>query len=341
MYTLTPEADAARVNLGGDWRMPTEAEWNELFSPRYCKWQWTHNYNGSGESGYVVTSKKNGNSIFLPSTGYVDGYRCDIYQGQNLIYWLRDGKYRSHEGQHAFAHGQTYDSDYKQIDAPDTNHYSNSMGLQVRAVCPNPNFGKGEKQKPAKMHEAEAVDLGLSVLWASCDLGSTDGISEGEDYAYGATEPYTIDNRGPAKFNPDCYQKNEDKTYTLRPSADAASVNMGGDWRIPTKAEWEELADTTLCKWKLTFDYNGTGVSGYIVTSRINGNSIFLPAPDRSKEIAYWSSSYVAEAFPPGYESATAFSVCADYNCDYREPHCSRTKTRYGLPIRAVRPRPQ
>ena len=57
--------DAARANWGGDWRMPTEEEMQELIDK--CTWTWTTQ---NGVEGYKVTSKTNGNSIFLPAAGF-------------------------------------------------------------------------------------------------------------------------------------------------------------------------------------------------------------------------------------------------------------------------------
>ena len=62
------EYDTARANWGGNWRMPTEMEFNELIDK--CAWQWTEQ---GGKKGYKVISNKNGNSIFLPASGYRNG----------------------------------------------------------------------------------------------------------------------------------------------------------------------------------------------------------------------------------------------------------------------------
>ena len=81
--TLELTDDAARVNWGGNWRMPTEAEQDELRNTSNCTWIWTTQ---NGVNGYKVTSKKNGNYIFLPATGSRD---CDdLYDaGSNCFYW--------------------------------------------------------------------------------------------------------------------------------------------------------------------------------------------------------------------------------------------------------------
>ena len=66
--TLDLTDDAARANWGGAWRMPTDAEWQELIDN--CTWTWTENYKETGIKGYEVKSKTNENSIFLPAAGF-------------------------------------------------------------------------------------------------------------------------------------------------------------------------------------------------------------------------------------------------------------------------------
>ena len=65
--TILPlSADAAHVNWGGNWRMPTIEDFEELQEPNRCKWEWVLIH---GMYGYKITSVKNGNSIFLPAVG--------------------------------------------------------------------------------------------------------------------------------------------------------------------------------------------------------------------------------------------------------------------------------
>ena len=80
---LAPTDDAARANWGGEWRMPTIAECEELADPAKCKWEWITK---DGVNGYKVTGKKTGNSIFLPITGFsfYDGVQFRAIKG---IYW--------------------------------------------------------------------------------------------------------------------------------------------------------------------------------------------------------------------------------------------------------------
>ena len=68
--TLPLERDAAYVNWGSSWRMPTYDEIDELINTSYTTWTWTTQ---NGVNGYKVTSKTNGNSIFLPAAGYRSG----------------------------------------------------------------------------------------------------------------------------------------------------------------------------------------------------------------------------------------------------------------------------
>jgi hypothetical protein len=94
-----------------------------------------------------------------------------------------------------------------------------------------------------------------------------------------------------------------DNKTVLDPEDDAARANWGGAWRMPTYAEWTELRNN--CTWTWTDDYNGTGVKGQIVTSNINGNSIFLPAAGYRYDVEllfagdldyYWSSSLYGDS---------------------------------------------
>ena len=79
--TPTSGHDTARENWGGTWRMPTDAEFDELY--KKCKWTWTTQ---GGHNGYLVTSKANGKSIFLPAAGERKGSDTS-YVGEIGYYW--------------------------------------------------------------------------------------------------------------------------------------------------------------------------------------------------------------------------------------------------------------
>ena len=153
---------------------------------------------------------------------------------------------------------------------------------------------------PGTANGHEYVDLGLSVKWATMNVGANVPPAYGDYFAWGETatkKTYSWDTykycdpastcTGEAGQSLPCltkyctnvnYGKDNfiDLKATLEAEDDAASVNWGGAWRMPTADEWTELRDN--CDWTWTDNYNGTGVAGRIVTSKANGNSIFLPA---------------------------------------------------------------
>ena len=123
------------------------------------------------------------------------------------------------------------------------------------------------------------VDLGLpsGTLWATCNVGATSPEQAGLYFAFGETTGFTAEQveSGERVFDEKSY-KAKDMSTNLTLEQDAAHFYMGGMWRMPTKAEFEELFSNTTQTW--TLDYNGTGVVGHIFTSKVNGNSVFLPA---------------------------------------------------------------
>ena len=155
----------------------------------------------------------------------------------------------------------------------------------------------------------EIVDLGLSVKWASFNLGATASDEYGDYfYAWGETEPKKSYSMATYKWcMGDFYTMTKyctsseygyngyyDTKTILDPEDDAAHVNLGGNWRMPTDAEWTELREN--CTWTLTTQ---NGVNGMLVTAT-NGNSIFLPASGHrtgdslgnvGSSGLYWSSS--------------------------------------------------
>lgn len=136
------------------------------------------------------------------------------------------------------------------------------------------------------------VDLGLpsGLKWATCNVGATTPEDYGNYYAWGETTTkteYTDEN------STTCGQQIGD--ISGNPTYDAARANWGGTWRMPTKAEIEELVNS--CTWDWTTQ---NGVRGMKVTG-LNGRSIFLPAAgwregsvligDMGDYGRYWSST--------------------------------------------------
>ena len=123
----------------------------------------------------------------------------------------------------------------------------------------------------------EYVDLGLSVKWATCNIGASSPEEYGLYFAWGETTGYTDEQvtSGVRKFDKASYTAAAIST-DLTLEQDAAHVNLGGNWRMPTKDECQELLDNCNVVW--TDNYNGTGVKGRVFTSKVNGNSVFFPA---------------------------------------------------------------
>lgn len=145
------------------------------------------------------------------------------------------------------------------------------------------------------------VDLGLSVKWATCNLGASRPEEMGDYYAWGETTPKAEQVEGTLSWEDykwcngsynslTRYCTNSDFGYivdritVLMPEDDAVHVNLGGKRRTPTEREIDELIKK--CTWQWT---QSSGVDGYRITSRVNGNSIFLPVTDSRG--FYWTSS--------------------------------------------------
>ena len=154
----------------------------------------------------------------------------------------------------------------------------------------------------------EAVDLGLSVKWSSCNVGAGDPSEGGYFFSWGETQPkdnYDISyykwSQG-TRITKYCVQGkdgNVDNRYILEAGDDAATCYFGPNWRTPTSGEWQELIDNCKWEWKSVTTPEGEKVWGYKVSSNSNKNSIFLPAngmrwKDKTMfpaEGCYWSST--------------------------------------------------
>jgi len=192
---------------------------------------------------------------------------------------------------------------------PGTTYYvraymKNQMGLYIGDI----------KSFKTEGNKLTYVDLGLSVKWATCNVGATKPEEYGDYFAWGETVPksdcswstYKYCNGDFDELTKYCsissYGNNgfTDTKTVLDPEDDAAHVNWGGSWRMPTKEEQDELRNTDNCTWTWT-TLNGT--NGYKVQSKKLGYTdkwIFLPAAgyrngsdfvDVGSYGYYWSSS--------------------------------------------------
>lgn len=144
-------------------------------------------------------------------------------------------------------------------------------------------------QKPSYVSVTDqhpAIDLGLSVLWATCNVGADNEWESGDYFSWGETSPKTINTWATYKYAKDTYNQLTkycthkaygnngftDGLKQLKPKDDAATANWGSDWCMPTVDQIYELKEK--CNWTWT---TKNGIKGYIVTGP-NGNSLFLPA---------------------------------------------------------------
>lgn len=393
--------DAATVSLGGNWRLPTKIEMDELKGK--CTWTWT---TLNGVNGYKVQSKISGykdNWIFLPAAGYMENSKVTD-SGSFGYYWSRSlhpdnmnesyymdfdkQKIQTYNGARYYGHtvrpvwdesniqvssvsldttqlslaisetyrlkGTVYPLNARDKDivwsSNDPNVASvdrygvvtaNSFGeCTITAMTSNEVFASCQVTVRASDQSVhEYVDLGLSVKWATMNVGASSMEDYGDYFAWGETKGYLS---GKENFTSETYKfysyygtigggkdedgfdipvtdvwgytkyvEAEDSTGTgfydnrcvLDPLDDAAYVNWGGDWRMPTEAEWQELLDKCTWTWASRNDINGFKVTGP------NGNWIFLPAAgnrttyfdDYYGNVCFYWSSTLRNSYPRGF----------------------------------------
>ena len=196
-----------------------------------------------------------------------------------------------------------------------------------------------------KQPDHQYVDLGLSVKWASCNMGANSPEEYGDYYSWGETKPKeyygwdaylwgtgTFYPRNLNKYNTTRSYGPVDKMTILELNDDAPFVNWGAPWHIPTQENMDELC--TKCKWTWT---TLNGVNGYLVTSKVKGytdRSIFLPASGIMEDVGslydgergfYWTNSLTNEPM-----NANILLL------EERRPYSSAATRSYGCCIRPV-----
>ncbi len=328
-YEIEPSDDAAHMNWGGDWRLPTRTEYDELLDEGNCSWVWM---TINGINGYKVTSY-NGNSIFLPATGYKES--APAYVETGATYWTST----LFEGNPNYAYHMEFYSDRRQ-----TTYYNRSIGRAIRPVCPRINATETD--------DYSYVDLGLSVKWATRNLGAKRIIDSGDYYAWGETttkEEYTLAtykycNGTRNSFTKYCdepsfgYNNEVDNKTTLDSEDDVATLLLGEDWHIPSATDFYELYQNCTSKW-----ISSKGVWGYKMISNIPGYEgmfIFLPAagtkesyPSTTAYGCYWSSSLGWDF--PNDKTMPSTARALDFGEHYT-PFVTSPERYNGLPIRPV-----
>ena len=267
--TLEDEDDAVIQNLGNGWRTPTLADFRELTNQKYTTIKKT---TLNGVAGYQITSKKNKKSIFIPFAGFKNDkpQTREIFADQTVAVCMTNQRRID---------DQVFNCWTFAFEEDRIRRYGKRRpdGISIRPV-------KG----PGVPVPNNCVDLGLAsgLLWAKCNIGTTEPTQLGNYYAWGELSPnkkeyYStnykyFDKHGVIKYN------EKDGKTVLELEDDAARATLGVGYRIPTKADWEELLED--CKWEavtyklpVTLDPSQRkGIARWKVTGP-NGNSIVLP----------------------------------------------------------------
>ena len=235
--TLEDEDDAVIQNLGKGWRTPTLADFRELTNQKLTTIKKT---TLNGVAGYQITSKKNGKSVFIPFAGFKrdEPQTREISADEEVAVCMTNLRRIDDRVYNAwtFAFQNDRIGRYGKL-RPD--------GISIRPV-------KG----PGVPVPNNCVDLGLNsgLLWAKCNMGTTDPTQPGDYYAWGETstkKKYYSDNYKHFKVDSSIkvlkYNEKDGKTV-LELEDDAARANLGAGYRIPTKEDWEELLED--CKWE-------------------------------------------------------------------------------------------
>lgn len=195
----------------------------------------------------------------------------------------------------------------------------------------------------ANFDKAVAIDLGLpsGTLWCDRNVGAKSPYECGAFFSWGNTDPHypnlekldwgDEDDAFDYEFYSDNYEKTDgyklDSDIDL--AHDAARVNMGEPWQMPTSDQFQELVDN--CTWvRKTIN----SVNGYLVTSKINGNSLFFACSgggngsswyDRGSYGYYWSSS-----FDSARDARLLYFLSGGVSPQYNSDRC------YGFAVRPV-----
>ena len=192
----------------------------------------------------------------------------------------------------------------------------------------------------------EYVDLGLpsGTLWATCNVGANSPEEYGDYFAWGETEPksnydwstYKYYNGSPETMTKYCTNNDMgrvDNKTELEAMDDAATVNWGSNWQMPSKEQFEELYNSsyTTTTWTTM-----NGKNGRKITSKSNGNSIFLPAAGYRDDTSLCNAGSFGD-----YWSRSLNSSSSNYACSLgfysSSIGTSNSRRYYGQSVRPVR----
>ena len=198
-----------------------------------------------------------------------------------------------------------------------------------------------------QIKQYEYVDLGLpsGLKWAKCNIGAETETDYGDYFMWGSTKPNAKTtcnwaknpfNNGSSIYNEDYFNAHKsewlDDKNNLKPEYDAAVQIMGGDWRMPTRDEIQELLDNTDNEWDTI-----NGVNGWKFTSKTDiSKYIFIPASGFYSGFSFNNQGNFGSVWASSLEDGYPFNALdlyfiSDYiDADYGNYRC------YGLPVRGV-----
>lgn len=278
---LRPTEDAAYVAMGGKWITPSDNDFYEMI--HHCLYTWMENYEGSGVSGGLFTSKVNGNTLFFPAGGKITIMNGKHLAQGDVCMWTRNNYGGSKARGYNFYGPKPDWCDVGEI-------IGNGRAIRGIFRFDDKLVNIVKNLTPVKqMNTHNTVDLGLpsGTLWASCNVGATSETDPGLYFQWGDIEGH------PKDSGYDFSEKNYTKkglcaVYDNYPLiVDAAHFYMGEQWEIPTSYHFGELRHE--CEITPIKDYQGSGVDGFLVTSKINGNTLFFPSGGRfeGKKLMY------------------------------------------------------
>jgi len=277
---------------------------------------------------YTVTFDPNGGSGTMQPQLFTEGekqplaYNAFYYDGFSFSGWS-DSRFGSSQ----FTDGQTISVE---SDMTLYAQWTANQGTQS---------GTGQGGGGSTTPTFEYVDLGLpsGTLWATCNIGASKAEDYGSYFAWGETtakasydlDSYTLYNGSYTKYN------GYDYITTLEETDDAATSIWGSGWRMPTRAEMNELFNNCSYTWSTV-----NNIGGYRFTAN-NGKSIFLPAAgyriggdlnDASLFGYYWTSSLYTDYY---YENA----YCRSFQQNNNNSSTTYKNRFYGMTIRPVHSR--
>lgn len=345
--TLEDEDDAVIQNLGNGWRTPTLADFRELTNQKLTTIKKT---TLNGVAGYQITSKKNGKSIFIPFAGFKRDkpQTREISADEEVAVCMTNLRRIDDMVYNAwtFAFQNDRIGRYGKL-RPD--------GISIRPV-------KG----PGVPVPNNCVDLGLAsgLLWAKCNMGTTEPTELGDHYAWAENstkKKYTANNykyykMGEYDIKRITKYNAEDGKTVIDSEDDAARVNLGVGYRIPTQEDWKELLDD--CKWeavtitlpieldpsqtKTIARWKVTGPSGNYIILPMTGGVVCDGRYDSSDKNTYYTTAnlYPAEKLSDDlkYQKAVALTwpFFAESDGKVKYPWLGSTYRQFAIVIRPV-----